>query len=303
MRVCFGATTAHNKLFIDSHEKQMRLMMQNKFSTSILKSRKKIKSVEADLEKEEEGNPVTASFTFIVSAQKHLSRSHNTRDCITITLDPTVDLSAMHHITKDPDDQVMSSEAIRQSVAARVKRGETLKRNIDERPHKSPEEIIDETKLVKRSFEALFHHGEQSLASALEHKKVLDYLIRQLSAHAQFTHGCKIYGVILDIHSPRYVCSNCEIGILSVQHPSSSPFLNNLTEAIRQLGCVTPVLSPLRMVTRIGSYQEFDRATITPEEQLDNCLDLRMLGNKIILQQDLVVSANPTMQFNSRVKE
>ena len=304
MRVCFGATSAHNKLFIESHEQQMNLMMQNKFSSSILKSRKKTKSVEDELEKEEEGNPVTVSFTFIISTQKHLSRSHNTRDCITITLDPSVNLNAMHHITHAPDNTSLSCESIRQTVAARVKRGEALsKRNIGERRHKPAEEILDENKLAKRSFEALFHHGEQSLASALEHKQVLDYVIRQLSAHAKFTHGCKFYGVILDIHSPRYVCSNCEIGILSIQDPNSSLFLKNLTEALKCMGCAIPVLSPLRMVTRVGSYQEFERATVTPEEQLDICLDLRMLGNKIILQQDLVVSANPTMQFNSRVNE
>ncbi len=304
MRICFGASSAHNTLFIESHEQQMRLMIQNKFSSSILRSRKKIKLEEENLEKEEEGNPVTASFTFIVSTRKHLSRSHNTRDCITITLDPDLNLSSEHHITKGDGEQTLNTDEIRQLVQVRTKRGEELsKRDFSQRKHKSSEEIADETRLEKRSFEALFHHGEQSLAAALEQKQVLDYLIKQLLAHSKFTNGCKLYGVVLDIHSPRYVCSNCEIGILSIQHPASSPFLNNLAEALKQLGCVLPQLSPLRMITRIGSYQAFERETITPEEQLDTCLDLRMLGNKIILQQDLVVSANPTMQFNSRVNE
>ncbi|MBX9585884.1 MAG: ankyrin repeat domain-containing protein [Gammaproteobacteria bacterium] len=304
MKICFGASSAHNTLFIESHEQQMRLMLQNKFSSSILRSRKKIKLDEENLEKEEEGNPVTVSFTFIVSTRKHLSQSHNVRDCITITLDPDVSLSAEHHITKGDAEQTFNTDEIRQSVQARTKRGEELsKKDISERKHKPSEEIVDETRLEKRSFEALFHHGEQSLAAALEQKQVLDYLIRQLIAHPQFTTGCKLYGVVLDIHSPRYVCSNCEIGILSIQHPASSPFLNNLAEGLKQLGCILPLLSPLRMVTRIGSYQAFERDTITPEEQLNICLDLRLLGNKIILQQDLVVSANPTMQFNSRVNE
>ncbi len=306
MRVCFGASSAHNVLLLDSRSNHLQLMLQNKFSSSILKTRKKAKpdpEEEAKFQKEEEGNPVTICFTFIVSTQKHLSGAHNTRDSITITFETDDDSFIENHLTKDDDGKVIPSDEIRRKVRERANRGVDLsKKDPSQQKYESPDNIIDENKLVKERFEALFHHGEQSLVSAAEQMKLINIVIKKLLAHPRFIAGCKVYGLILDIHSPRYVCSNCEIAILSMQDPQNSPFIVHLAQSLKQMGCALPFFSPLRMVTRVGSYQAYEREEVKYDEHLDLCLDMRFLNNRIILQQDLVTTAGSVMQFNSRAE-
>lgn len=270
LNITFGGRG--NKTFVvEGDHLHADLALQNTFTQQRLALPLKTQ-LEEEL-KDPEGNPVTASLKFIVSNGRHYKDRPNQRTTFTIPLNFTSEFHVTHASTENDE--------YKQRIVKRMQLGNG--------------EIID---LEDAMYARTFHHGEQALMEYLEQNATTQTIIGKL-LEEPFMHGAKIYGVVLDIATPRYPCNNCQIAMRGEQHPEST-FLENLKSGLVRAGCKVPQFSDLRMITRVGSYQAFESAPMTPEDHQQTEVDMRIGGNHVILLKDLAAIPSNYTQFMSR---
>jgi ankyrin repeat protein len=286
--VSYGSSGPRRSLAINSDAHHAELLLQNSFSRQRLFN----PETKADGEpKDIDGNPVTASLTFVVSAKPYQRNEHPER--ITITM-PLNFIPGFHIAEEDND---YHENIIHRSASAPPE----IFDKYDTYAPKTADEIQEkhEAREENPSFWNDFHHGEQALLNYLENPATSQQIIQKLMAHPSFSSHCKVYAVILNIHSPRYVCHDCEVGILGEQNSEKSAFLKNLADALRNVNCVLPRYSPLRMLTQVSSYQAFQSNKNTSADHIDPAIDLRACRNRLILERDLEETTTETTQFQS----
>ncbi len=260
-----------NKSIVIEGDKQLAwLTLQNKFTQQRLSQ--PLESKEGETEKDVNGNPVTANLTFVVSKGRHYQHQHNERTTITIPLDFTLEF----HITH-------GNENYTDRLKKRMRVADDNHMDIDSQ---------------HSMFANTYHHGEQALLEYLEQQDTVNKIVAQLLKNPGMR-GAKVYGVVLDIATPRYPCSNCQIAISGEQR-SDSEFLKKLKSGLQRAGMQIPKFSDLRMITRVGSYQAFEISAVTAEEHQKMLVDMRTCGNKIILAKDLAAVQSDHTQFTSR---
>ena len=112
--------------------------------------------------------------------------------------------------------------------------------------------------------------------------------------------GCKVYGAVLDVFSPRYVCPNCELAILGEQHLEGSVFLRELSKFLKGQECQLSSKKGLRMITRVSSVRPCNgRELVTPKQHEAMAIELRACGNRYILQRDVTQRDEMLTQFES----
>lgn len=284
-------------LVIDSQAEHATLCLQNNFTKQRLF---KPKDAQAE-EKDHEGNPVTASLIFIVSTYKYKKGDNEMRSQIRVPLNFTGE----YHLSLSSQE----GEHRKQEVRYRASSAPIAFFNHPQRQTYRPLKNIEIDEKYKAfqenkdpSFHRLFHHGEQALLSHLEQDNVVAQLVQTLSKSPAFIQGCKVYGVILNIHSPRYSCENCEAAILGEQNPEKSNFLRLLAAQLKLIGCILPTYSPLRMLTQVSSYISFHGQPIETESHLPLQVDFRACNNQLILAQDLSAQKSQLTQYQSSVK-
>lgn len=297
--ITLGSYKPQKRITINSNKEHAYLAMQNEFT------RKRIFELQSMDEGEENkdfpGNPVTASITFIISADTYRSGQVIKRKKLTINLNFT----DKFHISGAESDTTETTEEEKE----RIKRRATLApTDIFDQPKDiykplTPEEIEEkfqaELDNQDPSFKQLFHHGEQSLLDYLEQPETIKQIVLQLKQNPKFVYGCKIYGLILNIYSPRYLCENCEPAILGEQHADQSPFLMQLKTELEMIGCVLAKFSPLRMITQVSSHIAFHKEVVTADEHEALHVDLRSCDNTLILAQDISAFDPDNTQFHS----
>ena len=256
---------------------------------------------EEDAAIKEGGNPVTCCLTFIVSGASSMFDNNKVKKIISIDLNVP---GKEFHVALNSDG-VIESHDRRLNVKERSEKGLRLVSDPEKYAEEnsnfvSPENIGDKNRLNEVTFCYRFHHGEQSLVSALEDDNVIKFICSKLFEHKDFPWGAKIYGVVLDICSPNYLCSNCTLAILSAQNPVESIFLKKLSEVLLKNSCKLPAVSNLKMITRVGSYKAFERKDpVTLEEHQQICIDMRLTNNAMILQRDIIQTTEKATQFHS----
>lgn len=311
LSVTFGGSygKTKKKVVVDSKKDHAYLAMQNLFSQNRLFNDPK----DDKGEKDTAGNPVTANLIFIVSARPY-QKSNNperTKICIELSADLTDD--GQHHLkvssSKDEKADVVTNEI--QHFLDRVSAvpSTVFTAASDKRVTKplTTAEIEEQFKKWQENnrdpnFHQTLHHGEQSLFHHLEQIEVINKILDKLMQDPKFTQGCKVYGVVLNIHSPRYVCENCEIAILGSQNSEQSPFLKVLSAQLQLRGCVLPTFSPFKMLTQVSSYKVYPdkRNAVSATEHQATDLDLRSGDNTVILAHDLSAFEQPNLtQYHS----
>lgn len=269
-------------LVLAQEEEHAFLLLQNKFSSDRL-----FKGPEGskDEKKEVNGNPVTASLIFIVSAKAYKPGNNPKRLGIKIRLA----FDDHHHVSLKRSDK--------EQVEAVIHRAKSAPSTIFEEKyqhHKTAPKNADEISDIFKNwldsqdpnYNLAFHHGETSLLDYLESPENINQILLALSQRPELTKGAKIYGVILNIHSPRYLCENCEIAILGEQNPAQSKFLQTLACRAKELGYVIPSYSPLRMLTLASSYLEYNHDPVTDKEHKKFEIDMRTCHTDLILIKD-----------------
>lgn len=295
MPVVHASKNPNKVVVIPSQSIQQQLFFKNTYTQNVLM--KRVDSL--DEAQKEGGNPVNACFTFITSGPTKNSRQ---------TIQVPFDLPEQSYHVSIGNGQNLSLAQLRAKMQSRSEIGLELVADprLFEKNHANfvnPMTITDEDELKDETFCYRFHHGEQSLVSALEDQAIVTQLCEKLFSTETFVWGSKIYGIVLDICSPNYVCSNCTLAILSAQSPTSSVFLRLLADTLSNNSCRLPTLSPIKMITRVGSYKAFEKANpVTLAEHATICIDLKSTGNKMILQEDIIQTAGTMTHFHSRNK-
>lgn len=152
-----------------------------------------------------------------------------------------------------------------------------------------------------KNYEQRFHHSEQHLLKLLDNPQNVKTLVEQLIRDERFNPSCKIFAVVLSIHSPRYVCADCSAGIIGEQNHVENGFLNLLATELKSRGYILPA-RPLRMITCVSSQIPFPYGVSKKraEDHKDLVIDLRCdYGKRVLLQRDLESTAVPMANLRS----
>ncbi len=84
------------------------------------------------------------------------------------------------------------------------------------------------------TYETKFHHSEQALYEYLTQKKVIKQLLERIK-QAGVPAGTEIQGIVIDMHSTRYVCGNCELGAMGMMSPEYK-FLERFKKQAEKFG-------------------------------------------------------------------
>ncbi len=84
------------------------------------------------------------------------------------------------------------------------------------------------------TYENKFHHSEQALYEYLIKPNVVKSLLERLR-QAGVPNGTEIQGIIIDMHSTRYVCGNCELGAMGIMSPEYQ-FLKTFSQKAQECG-------------------------------------------------------------------
>ena len=151
------------------------------------------------------------------------------------------------------------------------------------------------------SFPQLFHHAEQALLAKLMETDTQAFLIKQLKEKLQNTasEDVKVLGVIVSVHSPNYVCSNCELALIAESLHCPDGFIAGLSAQLQKAGFHLPFMQQLRVTVTAGSTNSCRKGKKEATDHLDYQMDLRCMPG-ILVQQDLASTSEPLTSFRSR---
>ncbi len=150
-----------------------------------------------------------------------------------------------------------------------------------------------------KSYELRYHHGETGLYDHLENPETIRAIAEAFKQDPNYSHGCKVYAIVLNIHSKFYICFDCELGLLGLQN-SNSTFINQLRETLAE-SCIFSTNKPLVAMSLFSAQcKNRDEATKTAADHQPVHVDLRMGRNDIILQQDVNAVTSEGTVFSSR---
>jgi hypothetical protein len=117
---------------------------------------------------------------------------------------------------------------------------------------------LDELPDLKSDWEKISEykqpHSEDILYSYLQRPEVISQIINYLKKEGIIP-GCKIYAVILDLHSRQYMCRVCQQKTMDVQTiKNENSFLSLLSKKLKEVeGYFLPNKHSLRMLTRVSA--------------------------------------------------
>jgi len=239
------------------------------------------------------GNSVAASVTFIISSERHEKNGGHHRLSVPIILNGG---KTFHVNDAGRDKENRVKERIRSAP-------EEILSLCTANPSESGKPLnIEGVEAVIRSrfFAMRFHHSEQSLFDYLSIRANIEDLVQSLRAEDRVMKGAKIYAVVLDTFSERYMCKNCEVSMLGFQHPFESRFLSQLSELLGDVDFVLPRRHPLRLITRMSADKPFGREKVEQSDHQDLTIDLRAQHHTLILERDVSEERPSGTMFNSR---
>lgn len=99
------------------------------------------------------------------------------------------------------------------------------------------------------SLEQDFHHSEQTIYEMLEKPEVIHYYINNFLQAYNVQPGDKIYAIILDIYTTRYMCQGCAARSYSTAHYPGRSLLAKWEWKLKKMGYHIPKVG-LRMAVR-----------------------------------------------------
>jgi len=261
-----------------------------------------------------EGHKLAAALTFIVSDKAYIAENYkleHRRTYITIRLDSgySIHVSSAWRETEQIGNRKrcpeMKNRILQRLSAIPLDRQQELTDDSNSTNQslssKAVEELYTTPAIENKSFEKFFHHSEQALLDFLEDDIAIQEIASKLIQDSWFKSGCKVYAVILSLHSGLYICNNCEVSILGEQNSQQSVFLEKLANSLIKKGCKLPCSNQLRMITCASAINpSCGRTRKMAEDHLALEIDLRRYYGNLILQRDIATTMQSTTIFRSR---
>lgn len=230
------------------------------------------------------GNPVTAKVSFVVKQP-----ASSSREVVSILIDeqfvpkfhladfvPTESFcqAAVDRAKNVPSDVVIEAEGAEPDPQLKSL---------------TADDIAITFKENQASFKRLFHHGEESLVTALEGSEFHQWLLEQF--RRRVSSGTKVYAAVVDAYSKYYVCANCQIALLGERI-----FITDFSRLLTENGFKVSKLGYFSFLIRVGAGFHWKIHKKVQSDHHDYRLDLRSRPRQF-LQRDL--SAQKATSFNS----
>lgn len=155
----------------------------------------------------------------------------------------------------------------------------------------------------------LFVHSEQAVFKAITIQEVVDNIVLKLKESVPgFNEGkYKVVGVILNIHTERYMCQNCQC--TAVYSEQVAKFKEMLKGALEENGFSYKTKSNLPLATVVSAAQPFGTGKMTKQhkmqvaDHMDMEVDLRTVPDGHLFLTDLSVTGSKGLPFMSGFKE
>lgn len=235
-------------------------------------------------------NYVVASMSFVVSDRPRVKGGYHGRRVITVP----VKFKALHithvtHVYKFDQKTVEPKKYSRSS--------EFLKDLVEDSPASKKERIEGYYHKGTNSFSDSYHHSERALWGALKTPEVIQSLVEGILSqmHPQARNNnpladrIKIYSAVLDAHSTRYMCFECEPASFGFQRKQGK-FMLRLQAALSAYFTLSPK-NGVTLFTRVSAEDESRQSPKELGSHYDFWLtrDVRAIRGKnisLVLQRD-----------------
>lgn len=144
------------------------------------------------------------------------------------------------------------------------------------------------------TYDTKFHHSEQALYEYLIQQTVVNSLFKRIQ-EAGVPKGTEIHGIIIDMHSTRYVCGNCELGAQGMMSPEYK-FLEYFAEKAKDYG-YSYKPNEAEIAFRVTANRPDGVKGFKTARDHENAPEARILGhrpeesrNKTVYEQAITVS-------------
>ncbi|MCE5293552.1 MAG: hypothetical protein LLF94_02925 [Chlamydiales bacterium] len=233
-------------------------------------------------------NYVVASISFVVSDRPHVKGGAHGRKVITIPI--KYNGQEISHVTSvyTFDQKVTTPQKKDPTKSKTYKRSSDFRADLlDDSTEESKSRV--ETYYAKgtNSFSDSYHHSERALWGALKKAETIQLLINQL--FAKLGYAPKVYAAVLDLHSTRYMCAECEPSSFCFQKKRGK-FLTRMEEALKR-SCILSEKSGLTFCTRVSAEDNSKRSLKQNSDHSEfwadrNVKRLRNGALNLILQRD-----------------
>lgn len=235
-------------------------------------------------------NYVVASMSFVVSDRPRVKGGHHGRRVITVP----VKFKALHitHVTHVYEFDQKTVEPKKYSRSS-----EFLKDLVEDSPAAKKERIETLYNKGTNSFSDSYHHSERALWGALKTPEVIQSLVEgilsQMPLQARnndpLADRIKIYSAVLDAHSTRYMCFECEPASYGFQRKQGK-FMVRLQAALSAYFTMSPK-NGVTLFTRVSAEDESRQSPKELGSHYDfwrnrNVQDIRGKNISLVLQRD-----------------
>ena len=238
------------------------------------------------LKSSENLNYANAKLSFIVSDRTHQPFGLHGRKVVSIPVlvEPT-EKEVIHVTNCYPFFKVFLNKNLS------VWRSQGLLRDVlVSKPIIKHDKIIEQFDAKSQSFHRDYHCSERALYAFLNQPKVIDDVIDTIEVQCNGQQGLKIYAMIIDIHTDRYLCNNCEESVFFWYAPKGE-FMEKLIAALEARGHKTQTKSGVMdIAVRVSAEKPaYKQSKCTVDQHDDNVIDIKANPRRqhvLLMQRD-----------------
>lgn len=225
-------------------------------------------------------NYVVACLTFVVTDRAHAKGGHHGRRVVKVPI--KFNGQAVTHVTT----VYPFTEKVKQKKT--YSRSPDFKADlISDSPAEKHERIQEYYGKGTNSFSDSYHHSERALWAALRKPEMLMQIVEAL--FTKTVKGAKVYCAVLDLHSTRYLCSECEPSCHIVQKKMGKFFVE-LTKQLQARFALSEK-NGLTLLTRVSAEDEGKRSRKIAQNHVEfwrnrDIHQVRQQRINLILQRD-----------------
>lgn len=273
-------------------EKRVKLMGNDIHSTLNIgvKELRNQTEIKSESKKNKKINYANVRINFIVSDRPHKKSGNHGRKCISIDLN-------IKEVQRTPQNSSITSHVsdyykFKINNKGFKPRSDSLLNDVlISKPLSKHKDIIEQFNNDKNdSFHRNFHCSERALYGYLSQPENIYMLIEGINKETGGQTHIKIYAMILDIHSERYLCNDCQESMFFWYNPKGQ-FIQKLTHSLQENGHIVKTKSGLLdCIVRVSAeYPGYMQKVIEENLHKNTELDIKALCspyNVTLLQRD-----------------
>lgn len=235
-------------------------------------------------------NYVVASISFVVTDRPHVKGGAHGRKVITIPIKyNTQEISHVSTVYNfDEKATTVTPQNNKPPKSRTYKRSSEFKAHLlEDSPQDRQARVANYYAKGTNSFSDSYHHSERALWGVLKKAETIQDLVNKIFSTLGF--APKVYAAVLDLHSTRYMCAECEPSSFCFQKKKGT-FLSRLEEAINQRFMLSKTKG-LTFCTRVSAEDNSKRSLKQMSDHSEywadkNIKHLRNSALNLILQRD-----------------